>query len=272
VDVVTPTGETGVHADVAGTWTWEYEDATATRGEPGPLALPAAPDLLPSSLGRRLLSEATDDELARIGAERIAGRDALGLRVVPAEAAASVARVDVWLDAGSGVPLRVQVVGEDAAAPALDTGFLDFELRTPPAGVVAFDVPPGADVRTAEDARLLQAADRAARDGDRIRLPAELAGLPRRTIDGAPRGVGVYGRGVTLLAVSPLPWRVAGPLLDALRASPEAVVDELGVRIAAGPLGLMLLRGPDGPVLAVGTVDLDALAAAARELTTGGDS
>ncbi|WP_369137654.1 LolA family protein [Modestobacter versicolor] len=271
VDVVTPTGETGVHADGTGTWTWEYEDDVATRSEPSPLALPAAPDLLPSTLGRRLLSEATDGELSRLGAERVAGRDALGLRLVPAEEAASVARVDVWVDADSGVPLRVQVVGEDAGAgPALDTGFLDFELGTPAADVVAFDVPPGADVRAGEDARLLQAADRAARDGDRVRLPDELAGLPRRTIEGAPRGVGVYGRGVTLLAVSPLPWRVAGPLLDALRASPDAVADELGVRIAAGPLGLMLLRGPDGPVLAVGTVDLDALAGAATELT-GGD-
>ncbi|PZA21355.1 transcriptional regulator [Modestobacter versicolor] len=275
VDVVSPTGETGVHADGAGTWTWDYEDATATRSTPSPLALPAAPDLLPSALGRRLLSEATDEELSRRGADRVAGRDALGLRLVPAEAASSVARVDVWVDAASGVPLRVQVFGEDAAGAgaeaALDTGFLDFSLDTPADDVLAFAVPPGADVRTGEDSRLLQAADRAGRDGDRVARPAELAGLPRRTIEGAPRGVGVYGRGITLLAVSPLPGRVASPLRDALLASPEAVVDELGVRISAGPLGLMLLRGPDGPVLLVGTVSLDALAAAATELT-GGDS
>jgi hypothetical protein len=272
VDVVTPTGETGVHADATGTWTWDYPATTATRTEPSPLALPTAPDLLPSALGRRLLSEATDDELSRLGAERIAGRDALGLRLLPAEEASSVARVDVWVDAVSGVPLRVQVFGEDAAGadaePALDTGFLDLDLTTPAAADTAFDVPRGADVREGQDAQLLQAADRAGRR-DRLELPATLTGLDQRSIDGAPASVGVYGRGITLLAVSPLPRRVAGPLRDALVTAPEAVVDELGVRVAAGPLGLMLARGPEGPVLLAGTVSLDALATAATELTGG---
>jgi outer membrane lipoprotein-sorting protein len=273
VDVVTPTGETDVHADPAGTWTWDYEAATATRTAPTPLALPTASDLLPSALGRRLLSEATDEELSRIDARRVAGRDAPGLRLVPAEQASSVARVDVWVDADTGLPLRVQVFGEDAAGPdaeaALDTAFLDLELTTPAADVTAFDVPPGAEVREGQDARLLQAARRAGEDGDRIRLPATLAGLDRRGIEGAPRAVGVYGRGITLLAVSPLPRRAAEPLREALVSAPEAVVDDLGVRISAGPLGLMLVRGPEGPVLVTGTVGLDALAAAATELTGG---
>jgi hypothetical protein len=271
VDVVRPTGETGVHADPGGTWTWDYEDATATRSDPSPLALPTPADLLPSALGRRLLAEVGDDGLSRIGAERVAGRDALGLRVVPAEQASSVARVDVWVDARSRVPLRVQVFGEDAAGPgaepALDSGFLDFDLATPPAEVTAFDVPPGAQVLEGQDARLLQAARRAGEDGDRLEFTPELAGLARRTVDGAPRTIGLYGRGITLLAVSPLPRRVAGPLRDALVVAPGAVVDELGVRISAGPLGLMLVRGPDGPVLLSGTVSLDALATAATELS-----
>jgi hypothetical protein len=273
VDVLSPSGETGVHADAGGTWTWDYEAATATRTARSALALPTAPDLLPSALGRRLLSEATDDELGRLGAERVAGRDALGLQVVPADQASSVARVDVWVDADSGVPLRVQVFGEDAAGAgaeaALDTAFLDLDLTAPPAEVTAFQVPPGADVREGEDARLLQQASRAGRDGDRIVLPTELAGLGRRGIDGSPRGVGVYGRGITLLAVSAVPRSVAAGLHDALVAAPGAVVDELGVRISAGPLGLMLVDGPAGRVLLAGTVSLDALAAAATELTGG---
>ena len=265
VDVVSATGETGVHADAGGTWTWTWEDAVATRTDPSPLALPTAPDLLPSTLGRRLLSEATDGELSRVGADRIAGRDALGIRVVPADDASSVARVDVWVDGASGVPLRVQVFGEDDAEAALDTSFLELDLVAPAADVTAFDVPPGAQVREGQDAQLLQAADRASRR-DRLALPAALSGLDRRTIEGAPRAVGVYGRGVTLLAVSPLPRRAVSELRQALRSAPGAVVDELGVRISAGPLGLMLLDGPQGPVLLTGTVDLDALAAAATQL------
>ncbi len=87
--------------------------ATSAPSGPGSTSAPSSPgasrrrsrcplpaDLLPPSLGRRLLSEATDDELTRIGARRVGGRDALGLRLVPAEAASSVGRVDVWVEPG----------------------------------------------------------------------------------------------------------------------------------------------------------------------------
>src|SRR3712207_5890809 len=60
VDVVSAAGETGTHRGPAGTWTWDYESATATRSTAGPLDLPGPPDLLPNALGSRLLSEATD--------------------------------------------------------------------------------------------------------------------------------------------------------------------------------------------------------------------
>ena len=43
VDVVTAGGETGVHRDAGGTWTWEYERADRhPDARPAPLALPAA--------------------------------------------------------------------------------------------------------------------------------------------------------------------------------------------------------------------------------------
>ncbi|MFQ1001022.1 sigma-E factor regulatory protein RseB domain-containing protein [Modestobacter sp. SSW1-42] len=267
VDVVTPTGETGVHADAGGTWTWDYVAGAATRTPDTALALPTAPDLLPSELGRRLLSEAGDAELSRFGADRVAGRDALGLRVVPAEEAASVGRVDVWVDAASGLPLRVQVFGHSGGEPAVDSSFLEVELTTPPAEIVDFAVPPAATIREGQDPQLLQAATRGTRGG--LALPAVLAGLERRRIEGAPATVGVYGRGATLLTVSALPGRASAGLRSALAGAPDAVVDELGVRIAAGPLGLMLADGPDGTVLLSGTVTLDALAAAATELAGG---
>jgi outer membrane lipoprotein-sorting protein len=264
-DVVSATGETGVHADAFGTWTWDYGAAAATRSVNTALALPTAPDLLPSTLGRRLLSEASDTELSRLGADRIAGRDALGLRIVPSDPASSVGSVDVWVDAASGLPLRVQVLGDGGGEPAVDTGFLELELTTPSAAVVDFTVPPAAEIRQGQDPQLLQAATRGTR-GNPLALPAVLAGLDRRSIQGAPTTVGVYGRGVTLLTVSALPGRVAGGLRDALAGAPGAVTDGLGVRIAAGPLGLMLADGPNGAVLLSGTVTLDALAAAATDL------
>jgi outer membrane lipoprotein-sorting protein len=264
VDVLAAAGETGTHRDAAGTWTWEYETATATRTAAGPLALPAAPDLLPSSLGRRLLSEAADEELSRIGARRVADRDAQGLRLTPVAPASSVRRVDVWVDAGTGLALQVEVFGRGSDRAALDSRFLELQLETPDTSVTRFTPPPGATLRQGEEADVVLEA------GWRIRpvaLPAELAGLPRRELTGVPPGIGLYGSGVTLLAVAPVPPRLAGGLRQALGSSPAAVVDDLGTRVAAGPVGLMLVEPPDdGPYVLTGTVTLDALAAAAAEL------
>jgi outer membrane lipoprotein-sorting protein len=264
VDVITAAGETGTHRDAAGTWTWEYERAAVTVGIPTPLALPAPPDLLPTSLGRRLLSEATDAELTRIGARRITGRDALGLRLVPDEEASSVGRVDVWVDPGSGLPVQVEVFEKDADRPALDTRFLDLEVGRPPAELTEFTPPVGSFVRQAREAEIVLEAGRRI---DPVPLPAQLAGLPRRSLEGVPPGIGLYGRGVTLLAVAPVPAGLARGLRNALAQSPDAIRDDAGTRLAAGPVGLMLVESLGrGPYLITGTVTLDALAEAAAQL------
>ncbi|MCW2696857.1 MAG: Sigma regulatory protein MucB/RseB, partial [Modestobacter sp.] len=62
--------------------------------------------------------------------------------------------------------------------------------------------------------------------------------------------------------------RAGAALGDTLAVAPGAVVDDLGIRAAAGPLGLMLVDGGDRRPdwLLAGTVDLDALALAAAAL------
>ena len=264
VDVLTPAGETGFHHDLLGTWTWQYEEATALRGWPTPLALPAPPDLLPHTLGRRLLSEATDAEVSRIGARRVAGRDALGLRLAPEETASSIGRVDVWVDGDTGLPLRLELFERDSGQPALDTRFLDLDPTDPAASTTVFVPPPGVLLRARQEAEIVLEAGRRIRP---VPLPAELAGLPRRQLDGVPPGIGLYGRGVTLLAVAPLPGRVAGGLRRALTQSPDAVIDGNTVRVAVGPVALMLVNsGDQGPYALTGTVTADALAEAATQL------
>jgi outer membrane lipoprotein-sorting protein len=264
VDVVTPAGETGTHTGPGATWTWQYETATATWNAANPLELPAPPDVLPSSLGRRLLSEATDAELSRVGARRVAGRDTLGVRLTPSPGASSVQRVDVWIDDHTGLPLQVEVWQKGATKVALDTRFLDLDLGSPAASVTAFTPPPGAVIREGREAEVVLEAGRRIRP---VQLLAELVGLPRRALDGVPAGIGLYGRGVTLLAVAPVPDRLARGLRDALSASPDAVVDDLGARVAAGPVAVMIVDPPDrGPYVLTGTVTLDALAQAARQL------
>ena len=264
VAVVTAGGETGHHVDRGGRWTWSYEDDRAVRSAPRALTLPSAPDLLPSSLGRRLLSEATPEELSRTGPRRVAGRDALGLRVTPAAAASSVHHVDVWVDAASGLPLQVQLYAEGTDIAALDSRFLDLELGDPGTESTRFTPPPGAWVSVDETDDVL---DRAGRELSREALPERLADLPRRAVTGAPSAIGLYGRGVTLLAVVPVPDGVAFDVAQSLRDVPGAVDGPRSVRAAVGPLGLMVLDPPDGrSYLVTGTVTLDALGAAAAGL------
>ena len=264
VDVVTAGGETSYRADPGGGWIWSYEDDRAVRDAREAFHLPIPPDLLPAPLGRRLLSEATDDELSRIAAERIAGRDGLGVRVTPAAEASSVDHVDVWVDAGSGLPLQVQLYGKDSDLPALDTRFLDLELGEPDPRLIRFEPPPGASISVSEEDGVLERA-REVLQG--VSLAPELAGLPRRQVDGAPEAVGLYGSGVTLLAVVPVPGHVGWDVAASLRAAPGTVDDLRGVRASAGPLGLMVLDAPGANYyLLAGTVTLDALAEAATGL------
>jgi hypothetical protein len=198
----------------------------------------------------------------------VAGRDALGIRLTPAEPASSVRRVDLWVDGDSGLPLQLQVFTKGARRAALDTRFLDLDLARPAASLTAFSPPPGAAVRQGREAEVVLEA------GQRLRpvaLPGELAGLARRRLEGAPAAIGLYGRGITLLAVARVPPRLAGGLRRALAQSPGAVVDEAGSRVSAGPVGLMLVE-PVGraPYLLSGTVTTDALAVAAAQLPVPG--
>ena len=268
VDVVTAAGETDLHVDPTGSWTWDYESATATRADPTLIALPQPVDLLPSTLGRRLLSQAADEEITRVGARRVAGTDALGIRLVPAEAAASVDHVDVWVEPRSGLPVQVQVWTPGAGPPSLDTSMLDLDLGAPSPQVLAFTPPPGAVIRPAPDLEgLVAQAQRGFVPPD---LPATLAGLPRRSQVGVPVGIELYGRGVTVVAVVTLRNGEADSIRRALIGDTTAVTDELGTRVTAGPLGLMVVRdSAQESRLLAGTVTLDALATAARELAGG---
>ena len=119
VDTVDLTGETGVHRLGATTWTWEYEANRATRTPVPDLRTPRPDDLLPSELGRRLLSEADTDEVTRLPAERIAGINAAGLRLSPREPQSNVDRVEIWVDPETGVHVGVSAPSSASLAEAV---------------------------------------------------------------------------------------------------------------------------------------------------------
>jgi len=267
VDSMTTTGETGQRRTSAGLWTWDYEDnrATVDRGplDP-PLRLPVAADLLPSGLARRMLTDATSAEVTSLPARRVAGRDTQGLRLRPADRRSTINHVDVWADAQSGIPLRVDVVGADAPAPAMSSQFTDFSTVVPDASVTAFFPPPSARVRQrgASDVAALLS-----RSGD-VARPATLAGLPRNDALRRDGVSGAYGRGVTQLVAVPLSAGQAGGLRRTLSAAPGIADMAAGLSLSVGPLVLFLAKDDDHGTawLLTGTVSAQTLTAGAEEL------
>lgn len=207
VDALSLTGETDTAADPGGTWTWDSGDRRAVRvvGERD-VRLPTAADLLAPTLGRRLAG--TPDVVARrLPARRVAGRAAAGLRLVPQDpGGTTVGAVDLWVEPGSGLPLRVEVRAAGQPEPSLVTVLLDLELERPPAVRTAFVPPPDADLTLVDAPDLAALSDRYAP----YLLPDELTGLVRQDRGpGSLGGVGIYGQGLHAVAVVPLPRDVA---------------------------------------------------------------
>lgn len=264
VDTITVSGESDVHATPSGTWTWDYETnrATWTSGlRPPDARLPIAADLLPTNLAQRLLSEANAGQVIRLPAKRIAGRSAPGLRLIPHASGSTIDQVDVWADARTGLPLRVDVHG--SGTTVLSTRFLDFSTHRPSGSDTAFVPPPTAQVQT------LDAPDIAAEINQFVGVtpPPSLGGLARNPALPAFGAIGIYGSGVTELAAVPLPDQVAFSLYRQLENT--ALTSKYGLALSVGPLS-MLLTDADvsgGSWLLTGTVTPDLLSRAASELT-----
>jgi len=275
VDSIAATGESGRYRTSTGLWTWDYEDnrATVDRGLPEPpLRLPVAADLLPSDLGRRMLTDATSTEVTSLPSQRVAGRDTQGLRLRPADRRSTIDHVDVWADGRSAIPLRVDVVGAAGGAPTMSSEFTEFSTAVPEASVTAFSPPPSARVRQRGASDVASLLSRSVG----VKPPVTLAGLPRN--DGLRRdGIsGAYGRGVTELVAVPLSGGQAGGLRRQLSTAPGVADTPAGLSLSVGPLGLFLATEDDRGTawLLTGTVNAETMTAAADELrhTPGGAS
>src|SRR4051812_11458739 len=267
VDAIGFAGESDIHHDSSGDWTWNYESNAVDRtGSPvaPQVRLPTAADLVPPELGRRLLSQALPREASRLGSERIAGRSAPGLRITPEQPASSIAHVDVWADATTGLPLRVRVQGKQAGSAALSSSFLDFSPAEPSASVTAFSPPLGARVSSQPSRDLVTAIDQLGS----VVPPDRLAGLERNRQLPPFGSVGVYGRGVTEFVAVPLPDRIAYSLGQELAEAINADPTEPRLTLTIGPLTLLLITPTqrDSSWLLVGTVTDQTLAAAAAQL------
>jgi hypothetical protein len=260
------TGEKDVVREGALTTSWDYEENEAERSADPDIRLPRAADLVPPALGRRMLDDADRGNLARIPARRVAGRDGLGLRLVPARPQSSIDHVDLWADRETGVPLRVEVHDGPGGRPVLTSEFRSFDPTTPDPSTTRFTPPDGARVHFDDIVDIADAADQYAP----FVPPHSLAGLAKSPT--ADRAVGVYGSGMTRVIALPLWSRAANPLREQLLLTPGVRRLDEGTLIRVGPLGALLTRSPGGigqGWLVSGTVTDDALRAAARDLAAG---
>jgi outer membrane lipoprotein-sorting protein len=267
VDQIDLTGETDTVQNATEQWSWDYEANRATRTDADLAAkvrLPSAADLLPPEVGRRLLSQAQPAELNRLPDERVADRDALGLRLRPSSPATSIGSVDVWADRATGLPLRVAVYGRSGGS-VLTAQFLDVSVRQPDADRTAFTPPPEAHVRGQGRLDIAAAIDRFGGD----RPPDRVAGLAQNTEMSTFGAVGIYGRGVTELVAVPLPDNIASPLRDQLSSAPGvAETPDGGFVISVGPLSLLVAEPSSSGAawLLTGTVTTETLRTAAAQL------
>lgn len=276
VDTITATGESDIHHVGAANWTWDYQSQHATlvlESTPRAVRLPEGPDLVPATLARRLLSEATPAEVTRLPSARIAGQSVPGMRMRPADPISTIDEVDVWAQAHTGLALRVDV--RASGHSVLSTQFLDFSPRPPPTSAIPFGPPAGSHQTISDDPDLVAFIDRLGR----ARAPASLAGIARNPLLAANGTIGVYGRGVTEFAATPLFGRTARSLRRQLAATPGGTTSAVGQALQIGPLSLVLTpeiaigSDPDGDPgtawLLTGTVTPQTLETAARQLLAG---
>ena len=176
VDTITTAGETDLFNAGSMTTEWDYEAERATNTGTASIRLPSSSDMLPPELGRLALREARPDEVSRIASARIAGIDAPGLRLVPAEPQSTIDHVDVWVEARTGLPLRVAAYTEGDDTASVTSTFLDVTIATPPAEVTRFLPPPGSTVEFQDVIDVAAAAERFAP----VIAPRRLAGLAAR--------------------------------------------------------------------------------------------
>jgi hypothetical protein len=264
VDKLLATGEQDLVHNAQGTTRWRYEQDDVTLSQDPAIRLPRTADLVPPEVAHLLLDGADESEVRRLPAARVAGVDALGLRLDPAAPQTSIDHVDVWADPDTGVVLRVEVFGNGRAAPAFTSAFEEYSAATPPEERTRFTVPRGADF---EFDSVLDIADAATQYAP-VLPPDTVAGLVKAPQ--ADRAVGIYGSGVTRLLTIPIRDREADPLREQLGLTPGVRKVPQGTLVTIGPLGVLMTgHEHQGGWLIAGTVTADTLTSTAEDLFRG---
>jgi hypothetical protein len=255
VDVLGEGTEHDVYQTPEAQFTWDFGDNQLTRvvGDQ-PVRLPRAADLTPPELARRVLSIASGDRVEPLPARRVAGVDAPGLRLVPSSPDTTVAHVDIWADASTGLPLQAEVTAKGGTRPVFVTRFLEVHFGAPAAGVLTPPAPrPGIGYTVTEAPDIISAINRRRP----AFLPAGLAGLPRRDSVAGLSAVAVYGTGLASIVVMALPGRFGGEAFQQIQTYGQEVTvpgDSEASLITTGLLSVLAVRTGGQVFLVAGLV------------------
>ncbi|APU41632.1 MULTISPECIES: LolA family protein [unclassified Streptomyces] len=106
----------------------------------------------PQKLAEEILAAAGPTTDISVGeTAQVAGRDAYQLVLKPKQAGSTVGSVQIAVDAGNGVPLRVRLLSAQGGKPIVDAGFTKVDFAKPSADTFAFTPPKGAKVTEGAD-------------------------------------------------------------------------------------------------------------------------
>lgn len=261
VDEISGVGERDTYAVPGSQFVWDngQNQYTQVLGDE-PVRLPRGGDLLPPDLARRVLRD--ERKVTALPAKRVAGVDAAGLRVTPADPQTAIGQVDVWADPDTGLPLRVEVTAKGQHAPIIVTAFQSVSTQRPDDDVITPKPSPDSGF-TVTDAPDL--------GGVLGRFPLPPALADRTLQAGRDTGLGFYGGGLSAFAVAPLPRNVAGGVVDAMGKAGARTVTlpgGQGTLLTIAPLSVLVERSYRRSFLLAGVVDPALLTQAAAELST----
>jgi hypothetical protein len=224
---------------------------------------PSPPDVLPGTLGRRLLKGVPASAVSRIDPRRVAGINCIGLQVRADDGRSTINYVQVWVDPANGLPLGVRVVPTEGKLVAFDTRYLSLSLTTPDSDRLQFEpeADPSAQLSPGQiDGGIIEGL------GSGHRLPREVAGLTRRSR--ADDGTVTYGDRYTLLAVIPVRGVIASGIILTLGLGAATVAGDYneGRLVSTALINAMIIQKGDDGFLLAGTVTVDTLKKAANDV------
>jgi outer membrane lipoprotein-sorting protein len=145
-------GERSLFVSRNDVWAWDSGSYTAFHLGPFPSQTPD-PTEQPPALGDPLalarLSLAAIDPTTSVAVartDRVAGRPAYVLSVVPKTSATLVGRIEISIDAAVRLPLRVAIFAKGARSAAVSAGFTSVSFGPIDPGVYLFSPPEGAKI------------------------------------------------------------------------------------------------------------------------------